>query len=109
MAKRKKRATSSGLDRTAATMGSALGHVAARVDSWKKQRAEIFAEIQRLINSAQGLLADLGSTPRTAARRGKGGRPKGYKMSEETKRKLRAAWKRRKAAALKPQASSPKP
>ena len=29
----------------------------------------------------------------------KGGRPKGYKMSEATKRKLRAAWKRRKAAA----------
>ena len=98
MAKRKKRATSSGLDRTAATMGSALGHVAARVDSWKKQRAEIFADIQRLISSAQGLLTDLGGTATPAAPRRKGGRPKGYKMSEETKRKLRAAWKRRKAS-----------
>jgi hypothetical protein len=87
-------------------MGSALGHVAARVDSWKKQRAEIFADIQRLIRSAQGLLTDLGGSTTAVVRRRKGGRPKGYRMSEETKRKLRAAWKRRKAAAAGDKPSS---
>lgn len=35
-------------------------------------------------------------------RKGKGGRPKGYVMSAATKAKLRAAWKRRKAAAFVP-------
>jgi ElaB/YqjD/DUF883 family membrane-anchored ribosome-binding protein len=98
MAKPRKRMTSSGWNRTASTIGSALGQVAARVDSWKKQRAEIVTEIQKLISSAEALLTDLGDAAAAAARRRKGGRPKGYKMSEETKRKLRAAWKRRKAA-----------
>jgi hypothetical protein len=93
------------LNATAESLGSALGHVAARLDAWKRQRAEIAADIQKLLHSAQGMLGDLGdqATKRASAflkttAPNKGGRPKGYKMSEATKRKLRAAWKRRKAA-----------
>jgi hypothetical protein len=89
----------------AENLGAALGHVAARVDAWKKQREEIAADLQRVL---QGLFAeDMPAIGRFSAgkRKNKGGRPKGYKMSEETKRKLRAAWKRRKAAASKAKAS----
>ena len=94
------------LNATAESLGAALGHVAARLDAWKRQRAEIAVDIQKLLHSAQGMLGDLGgaatkraSSLMKSATPNKGGRPKGYKMSESTKRKLRAAWKRRKAAA----------
>jgi hypothetical protein len=74
--------------------------VARRLDAWKKQRAEIARDIQKVMLSAREMMGDLGDgAASVVVRRGKGGRPKGYKMSEETKRKLRAAWKRRKAAA----------
>jgi hypothetical protein len=93
------------LNATAESLGAALGHVAARLDAWKRQRAEIAADIQKLLHSAQSMLGDLGdvaskraSALLKSASSNKGGRPKGYKMSEATKRKLRAAWKRRKAA-----------
>jgi hypothetical protein len=45
-----------------------------------------------------GAAADSGRTFAAALGQRRGGRPKGYKMSEATKRKLRAAWRRRKAA-----------
>jgi hypothetical protein len=104
MAKRRKPRGSATLNATAETIGTALGHVAARVDAWKQQRTEIAADIQRLVRTARGMLADLGQTAGKrvtvvrSAVRSKGGRPKGYKTSEATKRKLRAAWKRRRAA-----------
>jgi len=88
---------------TPENLGAALGHVAARLDEWKRQRGEIAAEIHHLLRSAHGLLSDLGDAAvDTAAsltpQKNKGGRPKGYKMSAATKNKLREAWKRRKAA-----------
>jgi hypothetical protein len=103
--KRTTRRGSKQLNATAESLGAALGHVAARLDAWKRQRAEIAADISKLLNNAQTMLGDLGeeATSRATAlwkagKPNKGGRPKGYKMSEATKRKLRAAWKRRKAA-----------
>jgi len=105
MARRKPQRGSKGLNATAENIGAALGHVAARLDSWKRQRAEIAADIQKVLHSAQGMMGDLGDVASRRASailhvpsRNKGGRPKGYKMSDATKRKLRAAWKRRKAA-----------
>src|ERR1041385_2110831 len=83
-------------------IGSALGHMAARVDAWNSQRTVIGRDLEQLIAHAQGLLKDVmgQEAPGTPARpRRKGGRPKGYKMSAATKAKLKAAWKRRKAAA----------
>jgi len=91
-----------GLTKTAEGLGAALGHVAARLEAWKKERDDMTAAIHRILRAGHGILEDLGSAPiagvRARVRKGKGGRPKGYKMSDETKKKLRAAWKRRKAA-----------
>jgi ElaB/YqjD/DUF883 family membrane-anchored ribosome-binding protein len=99
VAKRRRKSGSPTLNATAETLGTALGHLAAKLDAWKKQRAEIAAEIQHVASNAQKMLSDLGHTAGAAAQRvRKGGRPKGYKMSAATKAKLRAAWKRRKAA-----------
>ena len=92
----------SSLDAAAETIGASLGHLAARLDSWNKQRAQLAGDITRLMNSARGYLGHLGhqddgeyvAPPRPP--RNKGGRPKGYKMSAATRAKLRAAWKRRK-------------
>ena len=104
MAKRGRKAT--GMNATAESVGAALGKIAARVDHWKSQRAEIVSDIQKMLGYTQHLLTDLGHNVETRGSaawkeitRKKGGRPKGYKMSAATKAKLRAAWKRRKAAA----------
>lgn len=85
---------------TAESIGAALGQVMGKLDAWKKQRAEIAADIQQVLRSAQTILAELGETTDVAfARARKSGRRKGYVMSADTKAKLRAAWARRKAAA----------
>jgi len=104
MAKRGRKTT--GMNATAESVGAALGKIAARVDHWKSQRAEIVTDIQKMLGYTQHLLADLGHNVETRGSaawkeitRSKGGRPKGDKMSAATKAKLRAAWKRRKAAA----------
>jgi predicted phage gp36 major capsid-like protein len=102
------------LNATAESLGAALGHVAARFDAWKQQRVEIAADVRKLLRSAEAMLDDLGDAASGRASellngvsRNKGGRPKGYKMSEATKRKLRAAWKRRKAARAGKAATKP--
>jgi hypothetical protein len=100
----KRRRRSRVLTSTAEGIGKTLGKVAARLDAWKRERGEIAAQIQAVAKSAQAMLAELGSTAaeefaqRRRSRRRKGGRRKGYRMSEATKAKLRAAWRRRKAA-----------
>ncbi len=103
MAKRQATTDSNGLHTTAETLGTALGRLQARVASLKQERAAIASDLQRLLQSAQTLLADLGHAGSVAIAppRRTGGRPKGYKMSDETKAKLRAAWRRRKAAAAR--------
>jgi hypothetical protein len=107
MAKRGVTTGSNGLNATAETLGTALGRLQARVASLKQERAAIASDLQRLLQSAQALLADLGhaGAVAVAAPRRTGGRPKGYKMSDETKAKLRAAWKRRKAATARSRAN----
>lgn len=83
-------------------MGRTLGHLAARWAALDRQRTELAAELSRLAKTMVGGSSPLrgGSTLIKEMGRRRGGRPKGFKMSEATKRKLRAAWKRRKAAAL---------
>lgn len=95
-----KRTNSSSLNMAAENIGSALGQVAARLDRWKADRASIAADINNLLKSAQGMLGDLSHTASESFEKSRGGRPKGYKMSAATKAKLRAAWKKRKAAAV---------
>jgi hypothetical protein len=93
---------------TPENIGTALGQLANRIDAWKRQRAELIAEGERLAGVALGFVRDLRGTEAPTSRPArKGGRPRGMKMSEETKAKLREAWKRRKAAlAGRPQAKS---
>ncbi|ODS54679.1 MAG: hypothetical protein ABS36_10965 [Acidobacteria bacterium SCN 69-37] len=86
-------------------IGAALGQLANRIDAWKRQRDDLIEEGERLANVALEFVHDLRGTTTPAAaraaavpRKRKGGRPKGMKMSEETRAKLREAWKRRKAA-----------
>jgi hypothetical protein len=96
----KRRRGDSTLNSTAENIGAALGHVAARLDRWKKDQASISADLQSLLTSAQEMLGDLGGTAaKSFDQARKGGRPKGYKTSPATKAKLRAAWARRKASA----------
>jgi len=84
-------------------LGNALGKLDARLKALKAQRTIIAAEIQAVMDAAQAMLGDLtgGDTKQpatTRARNPKGGRPRGFKVSEETKKKLRAAWERRRKA-----------
>jgi hypothetical protein len=107
MAKRQPGRRRKPLEHTAESVGAALGRVAARLDTWKAQRAEIARDIHRIVTAASAMLNELGGEPATApsiptmpARAGRGGRVRGYKMSDETRAKLRAAWQRRKARAV---------
>jgi hypothetical protein len=84
---------------TPENIGSALGQLANRIDAWKRQRDDLIAEGERLAGVALGFVRDLRGAGTVKRPAGKGGRPKGMKMSEETKAKLRAAWKARKAKA----------
>jgi hypothetical protein len=85
---------------TAQNIGTTLGRVAAKLDSWKRQRAEIAAELNRVVAAAQRMLSHLGPDGTgSPAAVNRGGRKKGYRMSAATRAKLRAAWQRRKAAA----------
>ncbi len=97
---------------TPENIGAALGQLANRIDAWKKQRDELIVEGERLAGVALGFVRDLRGTDApasgTKATGRRGGRPKGMKMSEETKAKLREAWKRRKAAAAKTGAAQTK-
>ena len=90
---------------TPENIGAALGQFANRIDAWKRQRDELITEGERLAGVALEFVRDLRGTAAPAASAAsaatpvrKGGRPKGMKMSEETRAKLREAWKRRKAA-----------
>jgi hypothetical protein len=99
MARRRRTSTR---EKAAETVGRTLGHLAARWAALDRQRAELSAELARLARTmagAGGSPLGGGSTLIKKLGRRRGGRPKGFKMSEATKQKLRAAWKRRKAAA----------
>jgi hypothetical protein len=62
--------------------------------AWKRRKAAAAA-------AARGAASASTTTASTksSAKARRGGRPRGMKLSEETRAKLRAAWKRRKAAA----------
>jgi hypothetical protein len=83
--------------------GVSLAQVVTRLDAWRRQREEIAAEVRAVLSRSREMLEELGKRAPEAPggeevrRRGRGGRPKGYKASEATRAKLRAAWKRRKA------------
>jgi hypothetical protein len=63
------------------------------------------SEIRLIVDRASKMLADVGehvapgrTSASAPARTRRGGRPKGYRISEATRAKLRAAWARRKTS-----------
>jgi hypothetical protein len=116
---KKRSASTDASTSTAKTLGVALDHIGERVAAWRQQHAQIVAEIRLVVDRASKMLADAGEAvtmpgrARTSAsapaRARRGGRPKGYRISEATRAKLRAAWARRKAASGGGAASSATP
>jgi hypothetical protein len=51
------------LENAAVSIGRALGTIAKRVDAWKKDRAQITADINQVIDRAQAMLAEVAQTP----------------------------------------------
>lgn len=90
---------------TAKALGATLDHIGARVAAWRQQHAQIVSEIRLIVDRASKMLADVGEhvvpsriSTSAPARTRRGGRPKGYRISEATRAKLRAAWARRKGS-----------
>ena len=86
-----KRGSRSRVDITAENIGSALGRVAARLDSWKNQRTEIAAELNRVVAAAQRMLSHLEPD----------GMPAPAAAAKKAKRTLSAAARARISAAQK--------
>jgi hypothetical protein len=118
---KKRSASTDASTSTAKTLGVALDHIGERVAAWRQQHAQIVADIRLVVDRASKMLADVGeavaapSRARASAPAGapvrarRGGRPKGYRISEATRAKLRAAWAQRKAASGGGAASSAAP
>jgi hypothetical protein len=89
------------LDSAAAAIGGSLGRVAAKVESLKKQREEVAAELRALIGTAQGMLDDLGAETATFQRRVKkvvsGRRRRTFTAAQraEISRRMKALWAKR--------------
>jgi hypothetical protein len=99
-------------------LGRLLGTARARADNWLGQRQNIAKQLTDIRDTASDLLTRLGGAAAegmrqarqqaasaasmgeaTTSRIRKPGRPKGFKMSDAAKQKMREAWARRKAAA----------
>lgn len=100
--KRRKARGSKALNATAENIGAALGRVAARIDTWKRQRAEIADEVKSLSYAAQSMLAELGVTMRKNAgaarnvvRKAVKAQRKRRTMSAAARAKISAAQKKR--------------
>lgn len=96
------------LDRAAREIGTTLGRLATRIDKWRKQRDEIASEVRETVEVGVKMLKELGSEVSGLQKdlglpRRRGGRKKGFKMSEEAKAKIaesaRKRWAARKKAA----------
>ena len=83
-----------------------MGHLAAKYDSWLKQRDELASEVQDYVVAGQKMLADLGQTADLRVRQT---RKQAARIQQKVKRtfspaaraKLRASAKKRWAAAKK--------
>jgi hypothetical protein len=94
------------LDAAAKEIGTTLGHLATRMDAWRRQRDEIAAEVRQAVDVGRKMLAELGSDVAGLSRevgltKRRGGRKKGFKMSEEAKAKIAEAARKRWAARKK--------
>lgn len=93
-----------------AKLDQALVSARSRIKNIQSERDKLAGELNGVIQRAQALLDDLGVSVKMSAgkpgrKRGakgaKRGRKKGYKLPAATRRKMKDAWKRRKAEAAK--------
>ena len=96
MAKARGRKTTT-LDSVAIAAGSALGRLAARIDSLTKQREAITTEIQRYARQAEGALKGLAAGKNPFA----GPAPRAAKAAPRKRRTMSLAARRKIAAAQK--------
>jgi len=90
------------LDAAAKEIGTTLGHLATRIDTWRQQRDEIATEVRQAVEVGRRMLIELGSdVSDLVLPKRKGGRKKGFKMSEEAKAKIAEAARKRWAARKK--------
>ena len=103
---KKARNRSGKLDAAAREIGTTLGHLATRIDKWRQQRDEIATEVRQAVEVGRKMLVELGSDVSSLGTdlglpRRRGGRRKGFKMSEEAKAKIAEAARKRWAARKK--------
>jgi hypothetical protein len=90
------------LDSAAREIGATLGRLATRIDTWRQQRDEIATEVRQAVEVGRRMLIELGSdVSGLSLPKRKGGRKKGFKMSEEAKAKIAEAARKRWAARRK--------
>lgn len=94
---RSRRSDSNRLNSAASGLGTALGSLAGRVDSIRARQKAVATELQRVMASAQGMLADLGEeVSASAARVQRVGARKGKRrLSPEGRARVVAAAKKR--------------
>ena len=56
------------MNSAATSIGTTLGHVAAKVDALNKQRAAVVEELREVMSVAQGMLTELGADAASAGR-----------------------------------------
>jgi hypothetical protein len=93
------------LDQAAHEIGATLGHLASRIDQWRQQRDDIVTEVRKAVEVGHRMLVELGAigTGKSGKKgealgflpKRKGGRKKGFKMSEEAKAKIAEAARKR--------------
>jgi hypothetical protein len=83
-------------NQTAEQLGRLLGQVAARVDSWKKQRNELRTDLAKIVSTANRLIEDLGGAGRQAGRQAAGAVNRaGRNVSAIARARMAAAARRR--------------
>lgn len=96
MKKKQQSSGSPAFNRSAEQLGQLLGQVAARVDAWKQQRSELRAQLSKIAQAANGLMADLGE--QVAPNRKRAARTvtrTRRRLSKATREKMAAAARKR--------------
>ena len=80
-------------------ISQAFEQLAEEVKAYSDGKAQIIGDLLEIVRRAHALIESLGGVVHPLTPSSRGGRPRGYQASEETKAKLRAAWKRRRTQA----------
>jgi len=84
-------------NQTAEQIGRLLGQTVARVDSWKRQRDALRADLDSIISAANDLKAELGTAAKTTRKAGR----QAKKAVNRASKKVSATARKRMAAAAR--------